>query len=290
MERRNINTRYDAMNETASTAILHELNEAMFVRLAPAVAFLALLMAVGVVGNLAICYIFGFKLGSNTQNFLLLSIGVFDLLSCTLGIPAEILDIRHYFLFESVELCKIIRFCTTFPTLSSIQVLLVIAADRYRKVCRPLYGQIELKHARLALAAIVLIAFVFSVPPLNIYGHRTFPTNVPGVIGRECSIKDEYSGGTYPIVYQVTLAGCFVVSTIALFIIYLHIWLETRRHRKYMKAHTMPSGSRQDNYSSSSEGDCANTENGSCVSLCTQRSALCRHVSNFTSRSTILGK
>ncbi|GFR77202.1 cholecystokinin receptor [Elysia marginata] len=283
MNVRHVNTESAAMNDTITTAVLHEMNDAMFVRLAPAVAVLAFLMAVGVVGNFAICYIFGFKLGSNTQNFLLLSIGVFDLMSCALGIPAEILDMRHYFLFESEELCKIMRFCIAFPTLASIQVLLVIAADRYRKVCRPLYGQIELKHARLAMVAIIIFALVFSVPPLYIYGHRTFSTEMAGVVGRECSVNDKHAGGRYPIVYQGTLAGCFVISTVALSIIYLKIWLETRRHRKYLKAHTMPGDCRQDNSSLTSEDGCVNTASGSRASISTRESAVWRHVSKFSS-------
>ena len=105
-----MNAGYNTMNDSTATSILMEMNNAMFIRLSPAIAFLALLMAVGILGNLAICFIFAFKLGASTQNFLLLSIGVFDLLSCTLGIPAEILDMRHYFLFESAEICKLMRY------------------------------------------------------------------------------------------------------------------------------------------------------------------------------------
>ena len=157
-------------------------------------------------------------------------------------------------------------------------MLLVIAADRYRKVCRPLYGQIELKHARLALVAIVIISFVFSVPPLYLYGHRTFPTQVPGLMGQECSIVDKHAGGRFPMVYQGTLAGCFLISTIALSIIYLKIWMETKRHRKYMKEHTLPG---QDNSSSSSENGSIHTAGDTRISMCSRKSALCKKISNF---------
>ncbi|RUS80077.1 hypothetical protein EGW08_012155 [Elysia chlorotica] len=285
VESRHVNTGYGAMNDTDTTSILRDMNDAMFLRLSPAVAFLALLMTIGVMGNLAICYIFGFKLGASTQNFLLLSIGIFDLLSCTLGIPAEIIDLRHYFLFESEELCKIMRFCTTFPTLGSIQVLLVIAADRYRKVCQPLYGQIELIHARLALAAILIVAFVFSVPALYLYGHRTFQTKIPGIVGQECSIVDKHAGGRFPIVYQTTLATCFVISTIALSIIYLKIWMETKRHRKYMKRHTksIPGDTfvRQDN-SSSSDNDSLHAFGDAMVSTGNRRSLLWKGIKDIS--------
>ena len=95
-------------------------------------------------------------------------------------------------------------------------------------------------------------------------------------------MNDKYAGGLYPLVYQGTLGGFFVISTTALSVIYLKIWIETKRHRKYIKAHTMPGDSRQDD-SSSSEDECTDAEGGSRISVCSRRSALCRHVYNFSS-------
>ncbi|GFO40330.1 cholecystokinin receptor [Plakobranchus ocellatus] len=236
-----LSTHHEMVNDSrASPLLLQEMNLAMFVQLSPVVAYLVLLMVAGLVGNIAVCYIFGFKLGASTQNFLLLSIGVCDLMSCMVSIPAEIVDLRHHVQFKTKALCKTMRFFTTFPTLASIQVLLVIAADRYRKICRPLYDQIELHHARLAVAGIAVIAFVFSVPAIYIYGLRTFPTPVPGLMGQECSVDDSYQDRAYPIVYVIILVVAFVMSSSSLIIIYFKVWLETKRHKKYMKAHTMP--------------------------------------------------
>ncbi|BFZ10985.1 hypothetical protein BsWGS_14024 [Bradybaena similaris] len=218
-------------------SILTALNDDMFRRLAPTVVVLVAVMIVGVVGNILICYIFTRKLRRNSQNFLLLCLGIFDLLSSCVGVPSEIFDVRHYYLYESVEMCKAMRFLTTFPSLASILVLLVIAVDRYRKICKPLHHQIHLSHARIALIIIVVIAFTFSVPALYIYGHRSFPTPVADVYGYDCSVDDVFKDKPYPLVYEGVFLAAFLVCTVVLASIYIRIWLETRRHIKYLETH-----------------------------------------------------
>ncbi|CAG5136156.1 unnamed protein product [Candidula unifasciata] len=232
-QRTNVTAGYHPKN----ISILTALNDDMFRRLAPTVVVLVAVMVVGVAGNILICYIFTRKLRRNSQNFLLLCLGIFDLLSSCVGVPSEIFDVRHYYLYESVEMCKAMRFLTTFPSLASILVLLVIAVDRYRKICKPLHHQIHLSHARIALIIIVVIAFTLSVPALYIYGHRSFPTPVPGVYGYDCSVDDAFKDQPYPLVYEGIFLAAFSVCTIVLASIYIRIWLETKRHIKYLETH-----------------------------------------------------
>ncbi|XP_059146368.1 uncharacterized protein LOC131933856 [Physella acuta] len=239
-------TATDALSLNSSTqpplnvTILVELNDIMFRRLAPAIAVFIALMVVGVVGNVFVCYIFLKKLRRSTQNFLLLCLGVFDLLSTCVGIPSEIWDMRHYYLYDSSPwACKAMRFLTTLPSFASILVLMVIAVDRYRKVCKPLHQQIQVSWAKTSIIIILVVSLVFSVPALYIYGHRTFPSGVEGVNGRDCSVDDYFIGKSYPLVYESVLASLFVILAIILTSLYIRIWMETRRHRKYMKTHAV---------------------------------------------------
>ena len=88
--------------------LLVQLNNEMVIQLIPAIIYLVVLMIVGAVGNLLVIYIFGWKLKSTTQNFLFLWLGVFDIISCVIGIPSEIVDISQYFLYEDAVACKVI--------------------------------------------------------------------------------------------------------------------------------------------------------------------------------------
>ncbi|CAG5121395.1 unnamed protein product [Candidula unifasciata] len=236
-----------------NTTLLTALNDDMFRRLAPAVAFLVATMVVGAVGNIIVCYIFCRKLRPSSQNFLLLSLGSFDLASCCIGIPSEIFDIRHYYMYESLIGCKTMRFLTTLPNLASVLMLLVIAADRYRKICKPLHHQMHRCHVKISLVIIVVFASLFSTPTLFIYGHRILPTPIPGEFGYDCSISETHRSQQYHVMYEGLFCALFIVCTVALVLIYVKIWRETKRHIKYMKTHAMfGSGFLGDKYNASS--------------------------------------
>ena len=88
--------------------LLIQLNNEMRICLIPAIIYLVVLMLVGSVGNLLVIYIFGWRLKSTTQNCLFMWLGVFDVISCVIGIPSEIVDISQYFLYEDAIACKVI--------------------------------------------------------------------------------------------------------------------------------------------------------------------------------------
>ncbi|KAH9508377.1 hypothetical protein Btru_050946 [Bulinus truncatus] len=246
-----------------NTTVLMRLNDEMFARLAPVIAYFIALMLVGFVGNVVVCYMFVKKLRKSTQNFLLLCLGVFDLLSTVVGIPSEIWDMRHYYMYDSSPwACKWMRFLTSLPSIASILVLMVIAVDRYFKVCRPLHNQIQVSTAKKAIVVILVVSLVFSLPTLYIYGHRTFLSPVSGVYAHDCSVDDYFHDKSYPVIYEGILASLFVVFTAALVSLYARIWLETRRHRKYMKTHTAMGPVRMDDsiYTSSTNYD-SSTDN-----------------------------
>ena len=90
-------------NET----LLLPMNDEMTITLLPAIICLALLMLVGSVGNSLSVYIFGWKLKRTTQNCLFMWLGVFDMVSCLIGIPSEIVDMAQYFLYENAVACKV---------------------------------------------------------------------------------------------------------------------------------------------------------------------------------------
>ncbi|XP_041370779.1 orexin receptor type 2-like [Gigantopelta aegis] len=220
------------------TNLLSLLNEERARALVPAMVLISLLMVVGIVGNTLVCIIFCRKLEQNTQTFLFIWLAVFDLVSCCVGMPSEIVDMRLYYMFDNVVACKIIRFFLTFPTVSSNITLLVIAIHRFRKVCRPLQPQISTKVARVCIATAVFAGVVFSIPTLFIYGKRSTPTRIAGVVGSDCSVSDYYQKKSYPLVYELCLATAFVVFTVTLIVLYLRIWKTIKRHNKYMRKHT----------------------------------------------------
>ncbi|XP_071098586.1 orexin receptor type 2-like [Haliotis cracherodii] len=215
--------------------LLHLVNDEIATILIPAMVCIGVLMISGFIGNILVCYVFSTKLKHSTQNFLFVILAIFDLMSCCVAMPTEIADMRFYFTFDSVIACKILRFLVAFPTLASNIVLLIIAIDRYRKVCRPLYQQITRAISRKAVLLAAFVAILYAIPALFIYGKRSAVTRIPGVVGNDCSTSDAMEGKLYPMIYEITLSASFVIFTVTLLILYILIWREIKRHKQYMK-------------------------------------------------------
>ncbi|XP_046567839.1 rhodopsin, GQ-coupled-like [Haliotis rubra] len=215
--------------------LLHMVNDEIATTLIPAMVCIGVLMVSGFIGNTLVWYVFSTKLKHSTQNFLFVILAIFDLMSCCVAMPTEIADMRYYFTFDSVIACKILRFLVAFPTLASNIVLLIIAVDRYRKVCRPLHQQITRNISKKAVVLAAFVAILYSIPALFIYGRRSAVTRIPGVIGNDCSTSDAMTGKLYPMIYEITLSASFVIFTVTLLILYILIWREIKRHKQYMK-------------------------------------------------------
>ncbi|CAL1542912.1 unnamed protein product [Lymnaea stagnalis] len=89
---------------------LSDLNDEKAVTLIPAMAFFGLLMVVGMVGNSLVVYIFCAKLRSGTQNMLIVALAIFDLMTCAITIPSDIVDLRFFFTYQSQAACKTMRY------------------------------------------------------------------------------------------------------------------------------------------------------------------------------------
>ncbi|XP_041361669.1 orexin receptor type 1-like [Gigantopelta aegis] len=213
---------------------LYEINEGIAQTLIPAMAYVGFMMLFGVLGNVLVCFVFIKKMKRGTQNFLITSLAVFDLLSSLLAMPVEIADMRYYYTFHSEVACKLLRFINALCCLSSIVTLLAIAIDRYLKVCRPLETQMKLRQAKLSVGVAVCAGLAFSWPALVIYGIRTVQTEVVGVLGKDCSTSDSMIDTLYPLVYHAVLAVGFIAFTVALIVLYGLICVSAKKHKRYM--------------------------------------------------------
>ncbi|CAG5121358.1 unnamed protein product [Candidula unifasciata] len=216
-------------------ADLEAVNDARAREQIPVMTILAIMMLVGIVGNGLVCYVFCCRLKTGTQNFLIVCLAVLDLLNCIICMPTEIAIIRFYYILESVGTCKIMRFMNTFCALGSAFTLVVIAVDRYRKICRPLHGQLQMVHVRLSLIPVFGGALLFSWPALIMYGLQTTKTDIPGLFGQSCLTLDNLRETVFPLLYTFIVFLVCIVLTITIVVIYTLVLRETKRHSRYIK-------------------------------------------------------
>lgn len=208
---------------------LQELNDDRFLVGIPAVIYIGILMFIGTIGNIIVCYIFCFRMRKTTTNCFIITLGVFDLLCCSIGMPTEFLDLRYPYMFPSGLLCKMLRFITFLTNGASSLILLVISIDRYRRVCHPLKVQISPKMARKISALMTVIAAILTWPTVVIYGIRTTPTPVASINGSDCSVADNMKSTIYPSLYYFIILGIILLSFVFMLTNYTLIWRQVWR-------------------------------------------------------------
>ncbi|XP_005103907.1 uncharacterized protein LOC101848449 [Aplysia californica] len=200
----------------------------------PAMVFVGLLMVIGILGNLLVVYVYGFRFKSATQHFLIVCLACFDLLMGALAMPTEIADMRYHHTFDSAFACKLLRFITMFSSISSSFTLVTIAVDRHKRVTRPLTKQMAMRKAKVWEVINVLAALFFSWPTLVLTGLRTSETRVPDLLGTDCSFSDEYRFTKFPLVYNVVLGTGFLTLITIIGVLYFRIWKTVKGHRVHM--------------------------------------------------------
>ena len=137
-----------SLNDTTTTAsandsesmwsVLERLNQERAVYLLPAVIWVILLMIIGIIGNGLVIYVYRRRFKRTSSNYFILTMAIFDLVACLIGMPTEIYDLLKPFTFYSEFGCKVFRSTENFTVYGSVVVLIEIAFDRYFKICRPL--------------------------------------------------------------------------------------------------------------------------------------------------------
>ncbi|XP_046582528.1 orexin receptor type 2-like isoform X1 [Haliotis rubra] len=211
--------------------LLMQENDRHALQYIPVMIYVAMLMVTGVFGNGLVVYVYRRRFKKTSSNYFILTMAIFDLVACLIGMPTEIYDLRYPYAFYSSSGCKIFRFAETFSIYGSACVLLEIAFDRYFKICRPLMVISLFKIKMLCILAAVM-ALVLSAPAAVIFGisHPIIPNT--NLMGYDCSIDKDYKNKVFQIVYYGVLMLIFVAFLLILTVLYIRIWMEIRSRQK----------------------------------------------------------
>ena len=175
-------------------------NEEYFQAVLPFSIVLGLLAAVGIFGNAFVLYVYTFKYPVCNFKYFVLVLGSIDLLSCMLTIPGEVYTQYTWFTMPNVTLCKAKSFFNVATVSCSSMVLLLIAVDRYRKVCCPHGWQIK-PHCALRLSvSLSILTFAWSIPGYILCGPQTYRMSYNGnnFSVTICLKDDEHKESAWP--------------------------------------------------------------------------------------------
>ncbi|KAL3887982.1 hypothetical protein ACJMK2_000367 [Sinanodonta woodiana] len=223
------------MNNSSSMSNLQNVIDEKAIVLIPAFVFLGVLMITGFIGNIVVCYFYGCATKKTATSCFILGMAIFDLLSCAISIPMEIVDIRYLYMFPDLTVCKLLRATNFVCTISSGFILIAIATERYRRICLPFRKQITTCQARIICVVSALIACVLSWPSLVLYSVVTVDIPINGsdtIQGYDCTTVKDDSLHLYLNAYNIIQILLFVFSAMILIVLYALVYRQLIRLEK----------------------------------------------------------
>ncbi|XP_071118304.1 uncharacterized protein [Haliotis cracherodii] len=135
--------------------------EEEFVKNIPVVIMFSLFLVVGVFGNIFILCIYGLKFKESTTRVFILSLAVFDLISCV-SLPYKITLLRYGSLFSNPNLARL-EIVRIYFLQVSVSILPLMSFDRYRRICQPLKVQISPKVAKILVTCVIVIMTICTI-------------------------------------------------------------------------------------------------------------------------------
>ncbi|KAL3864653.1 hypothetical protein ACJMK2_006317 [Sinanodonta woodiana] len=218
-------------NETAE-----KLNSEFAKDVLPVTVFVGILACVGFLGNVLVLYVFSFKYHKCNYKYFVLFLALIDLTSCLTTMPGEMVTQSFWYTYPVPEICKAKTFFNVFTVCSSALCLLLIAIDRYRKICKPSEWQMRPKMAIFLCICALIIAGIVATPIAILWGIQNYNNTNYNVNVTSCETDDKYKDTEYPLIYSSTIDVIIAIPMIVMAVLYSLIACEIRRSRQNARA------------------------------------------------------
>ena len=208
---------------------LEKMNDNHLYYFLPSIIYTSTLMMTGATGNAVVLYVYFFKWVKSTSRIFILFLAGLDFLNCVTTLPTEIFIMRYHFMFDIPWLCKISRFGTYTMNSASAAILVGIAVDRYKRICRPYGSQFNAAQSKYICIICILCALSMTWPVLVLFGTRH--VNLVTVVGSSCLLENKFDESLFPIIYFVIMMGSTLLIFTVLSIMYYFIGLQIYKLR-----------------------------------------------------------
>ncbi|XP_060568445.1 muscarinic acetylcholine receptor M4-like [Ruditapes philippinarum] len=219
------------VSKTNDDDFLETINNEIFLTKIPAVVYTSVMMILGLPGNITVFYIYFFKWRRSTSRIFILFLAALDTLNCSTTLPMEIYLMRYSVNLDQPLLCKLSRFSTYVMNSASALVLVGIAADRFKRICRPYQRAFSEAQSRYISIGAILFSMATTWPSLFLYGTRR--VKLGNVTGSSCLLQNEYDSSPYPLIYFSFMITTTMLTFVILIILYYLVGLQIYRHRRF---------------------------------------------------------
>ena len=200
---------------------IYDLSHEKAAALIPVIVIISILMVIGLVGNPLVVYFYGFRMKPTASYMFIVMLAICDMISCAISMPLEIYDMVHFYSFENIGACKTFRFVNYASSIASGALLIAIAVDRFRKICKPFDAQISNNLAKWIIAICVGFSFLVSWPSAVFYSVVNVNiTENPATIGFDCTTIRDNDYKIFITIYNMFLFFLFLATMIVLIVLY----------------------------------------------------------------------
>ncbi|XP_033745146.1 C5a anaphylatoxin chemotactic receptor 1-like [Pecten maximus] len=212
------------MDATSNASVmadrLDEWNDTLSHHIIPASVILMIYLVIGIIGNSIVIYIHTVRLQNSwEERFFIPVLAVIDLISCVVStsfsFSINMLPVKY----SNDSACKVMFFLNMTCTLMSALMLVVIAINRYRKICKPFSKQMNMFWKKIAIACVIGVSLVMSWPCFFFYGSREVYDDHSYTRGYRCtSVRGPWST-VQPLIFKaaVMLIVAFILVSLVVF-------------------------------------------------------------------------
>lgn len=212
---------YASSGHTNTELLLEEVNAQEVLSLYPLLFFYSTILIIGALGNALVLLVYSFRYRRSPARVYILFLAAIDFLMCSFGLPYHLIDMTHPYTYTNASACKALTFIITTLFHTSIFGLIVIAIDRYLKICKPL-GKVQISFfgKKRACGAAILAAVLMSWPNIVLYGPSEMESPNGNITGHACFFETSYLETNYPFIYIMSTLCICIGSTIFLIVSY----------------------------------------------------------------------
>ncbi|XP_045177868.2 muscarinic acetylcholine receptor M4-like [Mercenaria mercenaria] len=210
---------------------LEKYNKEIFITMLPSIVYTNIMILLGLPGNIIVFYIYLVKWRRSTSRIFILFLAALDTLNCSTNLPMEIYIMWNSLKLDKPVLCKLSRYSTYVMNCSSAVILVGIAADRFKRICRPYQRAFSETQSMYISVAAILWSLATTWPSLIFYGTRT--VYLGNATGSACLLQNSYDTSPYPIVYFTFMVSTTMITFVILTILYYLVGLQIYKHRKF---------------------------------------------------------
>ena len=189
----------------------------------PVAIVVGLFSVVGILGNVHILIVFSRKLKNHsTYHVLVSALAVSDLAVCATYLPVEITMVMKPFSFDYDIICRLALFNSYIWGIWTAFLTLLVAIERYRRICSSFSDQITCSTARKFCIVLFFLALFNAAPIGYIAGTHTFEL-ANGTQGFECFVSEHLTDSYIPTGYFSFLLIEVLVIGFAIVMLYVPI-------------------------------------------------------------------